>query len=294
MKGYKESNIFAKIKIIIEIFLHRNSIICHDYKRKARKNSVNLNYWCIDSQNNKDNLGDYLSYVVYEYMLKLNNIDKDKKLKKIKHLYAIGSILLTGFQDSTIWGTGVKDELTGFSGKITLLFNKHFRKLDIRAVRGPLTRDYLLRNGIKCPEIYGDPAILMPLIYKNKIKNKEDVLVINHYTQTQNKKINSVDLKTRDYKKIIDKICEAKLVISGSLHGIILAEAYGVPAILLEDRKDFSLFKYQDYYYSTGRRKFPVAKTIDEALKMTPPSLPDLKKMQKDLLNSFPIDLWQD
>jgi len=293
MKGYSESSILEKIKMIIQIFLRRNSIICHDYNRKATKNIVNLNYWRVDSKKEIDNLGDYLSVVVYEYLLKINNIPKNKKVNKTKHLYAIGSILLTGFQDSTIWGSGVKDKLTGLAGNITIWFNKHIRKLDIRAVRGPLTREYLINNGINCPEVYGDPAILMPLIYQNKnVEKKEEYLIINHYTQKQKENLNSVDLKTKDYKKIIDKICESKLVISGSLHGIILAEAYGVPAILLNDRNEFSNFKYRDYYYSTNRKQFPIAKSIEEALKMTPPELPKLDKMQQNLLKVFPKDLW--
>jgi len=293
MKGYNDSNIFKKIQIILGIIFHRNSIICHDHKRKAEKNKVNLNYWRIDSQNKKDNLGDYLSLVVYEHLLKINNISKDKKLSKTKHIYGIGSVLLTGFQDCTVWGSGILGELKGLSGKITMLFNKFVRKLDIRAVRGPLTREYLIKNGIDCPKIYGDPAVLMPLIYQSKVKKQKNYLIINHYSQKQKKDENSVDLKTRDYKKVIDKICESELVISGSLHGIILAEAYGVPAILLEDRKSFSDFKYKDYYYSTGRNEFPIAKSIEEALSMTPPKLPELSKMQKDLLEVFPRDLWE-
>lgn len=293
MKGYNESNIFEKLKIIIQIFLHRNSIICHDYERKATKNIVNLNYWRVDSKKEIDNLGDYLSVVVYEHLLKKNNIPKDKKVGKTKHLYAIGSILLTGFQDSTIWGSGIKNKLKGLAGNITIWFNKHIRKLDIRAVRGPLTREYLISNGISCPEVYGDPAILMPLIYQSKnTAKKEEYLIINHYTQKQQQNLNSIDLKTRNYKKVIDKICESRLVISGSLHGIILAEAYGVPAILLSDREEFSDFKYRDYYYSTNRKHFPIAKNIEEALKMTPPKLPKIDKMQQNLLKTFPKDLW--
>ena len=297
MKGYKESNIIQKLVIISKIITKRNDIICHDYNRLATKNTVNLNYWQIDSKTGTENLGDYLSCVVFEYMTKINNIQTNKKLKKTKHLYAIGSILLTGFQDSTIWGSGIKDELTGLSGKITLLFNKYVRKLDIRAVRGPLTRKYLVSHGINCPKVYGDPAILMPLIYKSKRKKTSGTLLINHYTQTQRTDINSVDLKTKDYKKVIDHICASRLVISGSLHGIILAESYGIPAILLKDRDNFSLFKYKDYYYSTGRKKFPVANSIEEALSIKPPRLPDsqlIKKMQVALIESFPTDLWNE
>ena len=292
MKGYNDSNIFNKLKIICKIIFNRNDIICHDYNRKAKKGIVNLNYWRIDEKNDTDNLGDYLSYIVYEYMLNRKGISIDKKVEQTKHLYSIGSILFTGFQDATVWGSGTKEKLKGVSGKITLFFNKYFRKLDIRAVRGPITRKYLIENNIRCPEVYGDPAILMPIIYKSNVSKKTDYVIINHYTKYNGLEKNMINLKTKDYKKVIDKICEAKLVISGSLHGIILAEAYGVPAILLKDREDFSDWKYKDYYLSTGREEFPIVNSIEEALKTTPPEIPSFEKITEDLIKSFPYDLW--
>ena len=191
MKGYNESNIFEKTKIVFEIIKNRNNIICHDYNRKAKKNIVNLNYWSIDSEKDIYNLGDYLSLIVYRYLLKINKIPEEKVLNKTKHLYAIGSILLTGFQDCTVWGSGILGELTGISGKLTIIFNRYLRKLDIRAVRGPLTMQYLTQNKIKCPEIYGDPAILMPLIYNSAKKRTKDYLIINHYSQKQKDEYNS-------------------------------------------------------------------------------------------------------
>lgn len=95
-----------------------------------------------------------------------------------------------------------------------------------------------------------------------------------------------VSTLTNDWKKFIDKIVEAKLVISSSLHGIILAEAYGVPCIMLNDTETPDLFKYEDYYLSTGR-KMVMAKNIDEALKMKNVEVPNLEIIQERLLAKF-------
>ena len=87
---------------------------------------------------------------------------------------------------------------------------------------------------------------------------------------------------------VVEKILKAKLVISGSLHGIVVAEAFGIPARLLKITSKEPIFKYQDYYWGTGRKKFKIAYSLEEALKMGGEQKPiiDLKK----LLESFPYD----
>lgn len=80
-------------------------------------------------------------------------------------------------------------------------------------------------------------------------------------------------------------------ILSSSLHGIILAETYGIPAIMLKSPLD--TFKFRDYYYSTGRFDFPIANTVEEALKMEPPALPNLDNLRQGLIDSFPYDIWK-
>ena len=40
-----------------------------------------------------------------------------------------------------------------------------------------------------------------------------------------------VSMNTDDYKSVIDEICASEIVYTSSLHGIILAESYGIPAV---------------------------------------------------------------
>lgn len=60
--------------------------------------------------------------------------------------------------------------------------------------------------------------------------------------------------------KVIDAIACCEVVISTSLHGIIVAEAYGVPAVwaIAGDRVLGGEFKFRDYYEGTNRAGKPV------------------------------------
>ena len=104
----------------------------------------------------------------------------------------------------------------------------------------------------------------------------------------------TVSMRTNDYKSVIDRIVSSDCVVSSSLHGIILAEAYGIPAVFFQDREDALNFKYADWYESTGRLmpkpETDVFRAIEVAMKKR--EIPQLDKMQNALLQSFPYDLW--
>ena len=273
----------SDIKNILTAFLFRNKIILTNQDQAVIPNTVNLHWWKINR--NIQNVGDMLSVIVTNYMIQKNNICNQNI--PTRHLYAIGSIIDGGYQNATIWGSGL---LRGNQN----YWWRHFRKLDVRCVRGPETRNGLLKNGYSCPEIYGDPAVLMPLIYdpSQAETQKTPYLVIPHYSYPIEAD-HILSPLTSDWQDFINKIANAKLVISSSLHGIILAEAYGVPAILLNSH-NMNLFKYRDYYFSTERYTFPIVKSVEEALNIPLPRVPDLKSLQNNLLNSFPIDLWKE
>ena len=268
------------------------------YRKPAEKNRVNMNWWHTAYGSCTQNLGDMLSEAVFAYMCELHKINRNKVLNKTKHLYTIGSILFFENQDATVWGTGcmhsVQPDLS------TILHQKYMRHLDIRAVRGPKTREQLLKLHIKCPEVYGDPAILMPLIYTPKRSTNEQIVLITHYKDEiisnidKYDNIHVINMLTQNWKEKIDVISSAKRVISSSLHGLILAESYEIPAILLQPKTEGDLFKYEDYYLGTGRERYAFAHSIDEALNIDWSMFQtlDVKPIQERLIKSFPIDLW--
>ena len=74
------------------------------------------------------------------------------------------------------------------------------------------------------------------------------------------------------------------------LAGIILAEAYGIPARLLRLGETEPLFKYVDYYEGTGRSEFDFATSVEDALSMGGEA--PLQCDFEQIYNAFPFDYW--
>lgn len=304
------SNTIRKIKrniLWLKLIKGKNDIMLYYPDVKPQDNHVNVHIHDVkktgwnyhDNGQYPYNLGDVLAMPIINFMLDKRGLAADKEVKERKHFFTVGSGGLRSFQDTTIWGTGIM-----YDGLKGLWFEKYWdanhRHLDIRAVRGPMTREVFLKLGHKCSEVYGDPGILMPLIYQPKnVEKTHDYMVIPQYT-TENEVRKYIpgeriiSMNTNDYKSVIDKIVSCKKVYSSSLHGIILAEAYGVPAVFFRGVPAIVDFKYKDYYASTGRYDVPMAGSLAEAFSFEAPELPDLTKLQQGLMEAFPYDLWEE
>jgi pyruvyltransferase len=260
------------------------NLLFADFSRPIKKNRVNLYYWKPGAGHN---VGDLISLVLVQKIVESLDLDFEKQIPETRRLFAIGSIVELAVQGVTIWGSGLHHSV----------LRPHDVDLDVRAVRGPLTRDALVDAGHKCPETFGDPAILLPKFYQPTPKRATSFLLIPHFSKEKDfletYPANTLSTQTSDWRGFVDAIAGAELVISGSLHGIVLAEAYGVPAILLASAMDRDEFKYRDYYYGTGRLKYDVAPTVDKALTMGGQVLPALENYQAGLIKAFPKDLWQ-
>lgn len=255
-----------------------------DFRRPICKRRVNVYYW---KPGDGDNVGDLISLVLVRAVAQSLGISPEGPVAQTRRLFAIGSIVELAVQGVTIWGSGLHHAA----------LRPYNLELDIRAVRGPLTRDALLQAGHACPAVFGDPAILMPRFYTPATKPARAFLLVPHFSKEQEYleryPDNTISTRTSNWRGFIDAIASAQLVISGSLHGIVLAEAYGVPAILLRPATDRDEFKYQDYYLGTGRSSYAVAQNVEEALELGGTPLPALEQFLDPLLQAFPKDLWE-
>lgn len=236
-----------------------------------------------------ENFGDYISLKLVERIVQ-HPVEEvhAAQMGSRKKLLAVGSILHFAENFDVIWGSGI-------NGKHLLPQDYCFSNLDVRAVRGPLTRKFLIENfHISCPEVYGDPALLLPYFFqefKRKKRPSKEYIVIPHISEEHFFPITlypNVVYPTERWDYVIEQILDSKLVIASSLHGLIIAEAFGVPARLLRITENEPLFKYEDYYLGTNRKNFQYATSIEEALQLggESPHRADLEK----LYAAFPFD----
>lgn len=226
------------------------------------KNKIIVNYWIPPKTDPLFyNFGDDLNRILLELISGKKVIPYKYSIvsrfrKRVNYL-CIGSIISQlSNEQSIIWGSGV------LSPELPLT-SKPFKVL---AVRGPLSRDYLLKQGVDCPEVYGDPALLLPKFYRPASYNKKyKIGIIPHYTDKKNPLIDRyrqhsevyvLDVQLYgSYKLFIDTICACEYIISSSLHGLIISDAYGIPNVWIQFSSGIigGRFKFEDYFLSVKR-----------------------------------------
>ncbi|MDJ0514389.1 MAG: CDP-glycerol glycerophosphotransferase family protein, partial [Methyloceanibacter sp.] len=175
----------------------------------------------------------------------------DGKSLSQPNLIALGSLLQWIDPRSVIWGTGVlSDEYP-----IATLPERVF------AVRGPLTRKKLLDAGADCPELFGDPGILISDIYPRRTGSMSGLGIIPHYVDRDEPyiaealrygaRLIDVGQPLEDY---LEALCKCDCVLTSSLHGVIFAHSYGIPAawVQLSGKVVGGSLKFRDYYASVG------------------------------------------
>lgn len=198
-------------------------------------------------------------------------------------LHAIGTNAHFAQPGDHLWGTGVRFP------------DARLREgLVIHAVRGPDSRDALLRQGFDCPEIYGDPALLLSRYYTPKRMPRQGIAVLPHYHDRWLRGGDDRLTVAGEPFDVVDRIASAEILVTSSLHAMIVADVFGTPVALVRSTEHISrepLFKYVDYLHSTGREgAIQIDVPAEEAARhpLPPPVFPDLQK----LVDAFPRHVW--
>lgn len=246
------------------------------------KKNVNLIFY-----NTRYNFGDQLSIFITKsllnnnkYNLVLNQKDADY------HLICIGSYIHEARDDTFIFGSGIRIPNADHFFK--------FKTLNICSIRGPRSQSFLKdTKKVEALVPYGDAALLLPRFYKPSITEmyKEKIIFIAHQS---NPPIESSEIliirASQNWEHVVNAIYSAKGIISSSLHGLIVSDAFRKPNMWFHNPK-FPLpegdFKFHDYFESQNRQPNYISDfsniSLDQFYK-------DGNKLDLDILyNSFPF-----
>lgn len=201
--------------------------------------------WCVGQ-----NWGDALSPILVSLLAGKSVLHVNGR-HNYRYL-AIGSILENANEYSEVWGAGFISE----SGLV------QSRPKAVHAVRGPLSRNLLLNQGIECPKIYGDPALLLPRFFDPAVQKSYSVGIIPHYIDKQSKwldlyrddpEVLILDIES-GIEDFVRSVKSCKTILSSSLHGLICADAYHIPNawVQFSDRILGGDFKFRDYRLAIG------------------------------------------
>lgn len=170
---------------------------------------------------------------------------------EVPNVVGAGSIFGDARAPATIWGTGIGSWMDPIAAH-----------LEIRAVRGPLTRARAEAIGVPCPAVYGDPALLLPRLYTPAGKLSRSRLgIVPHFVDQQIAQAfyaGVPDMRVIDLlapiEQVIDEIASCDAILSSSLHGLVVAAAYEIPFgwARFSGGVAGDGTKFRDFYMSVG------------------------------------------
>ncbi len=197
----------------------------------------------------KRNFGDYLSPLIVEAVS-----GKPVRYASLKEadMMAIGTILANEHKAKRfcfkrrihIWGAGCGQPEERFSAR-------HY----YHAVRGRET----LHRIIGHPEVpaLGDPGLLAGMLVERPIRKRYRIGFVPHYVDHEHsaarafaavKGVHSINVFD-DPREVLRQIAACEFVVSSSLHGLVVSDAYGVPnARVRLSQGVIDELKFVDYY----------------------------------------------
>lgn len=251
-------------------------------KRWTRRGRGPVSRW-VPSRRGFNNFGDLLGPIISRRLHERLNLGRPRD--RGSRLLTVGSIMRLGQEGDIVWGSGINGKSVD---------ETRFPILDVRAVRGPRTAQVLRSFGNDVPEVFGDPALLIPYLWTDEELGVErgtgGVVLMPNYNDIRLWPSHAMDPRG-DPMQRIRALASATRVIASSLHALVIAEAFGVPAVLVASSRE-KPFKYQDYYEGTGRQLPEAASAWLDALD-TPAAPPIDGWDHNALIDAFPADLWR-
>eukprot|EP01068_Selenidium_serpulae_P011481 Selendium_serpulae@DN5669_c0_g1_i3.p1 len=225
----------------------------------------------------------------------------ERTQQQYRCLVTLGTIIQMVQPGDDVWCAGLVPAFLAPEGRIETNAQYH-------TVRGPKTRKYLTDRGATVNSTHvGDAGTMIKLFFPEITERISDGIpcFLPHF-HDHKKALNSFgnDMKIRilnvldPWKDVVAAISRCRTVASSSLHGLVVADAIGVPNMWFQfpGVVEKQRFKYLDYFLSVGRSTQEPEQTIDSVFKFEkyddPPSAETIDKVSRGLLASFPYWLF--
>ncbi len=194
-----------------------------------------------------------------------------------------------------IWGTGC----------MTRDVPAFLENVRVAALRGPLSAEIL---GLETRDL-GDPGLLIADALDHWPERTDRIGLIPHLSKVadpawqalaaDHPRLTLIDVTGPDPLEVVRQIASCAHVISSSLHGLITADAYGIPNTWLDPAYNHVApqLKFRDYARSVGRQLFDpldpaeIPARIAAGLPDEIPYIDGLLVSKSSLINAFPSDL---
>lgn len=214
-------------------------------------------------------------------------------------MFAIGSLLQVvkrthkearnSGEKLCVWGTGLLNPIFG---------HNFLDNVELALVRGPVTAALL-----KCEMTqFGDPGLLINVALPFEGTRQDRIGIVPHLSLMEDPALLALAASDSAYllidprgdaAEVCLQIASCAHVFASSLHGLIMADAYGVPNTWITP-KGQSWLKYLDYAASIGRRDMGAPQSYEQAasVKSTPIAYEDgINAAREALYQCFPVRL---
>jgi pyruvyltransferase len=279
------------------------------------------------------NLGDALSPIIVSALSGQPAIHQhfDAWSTRLACVGTIGHQLKNG--TIHLWGTGASKRKPFAAGRSPYRWRN--TQFHFHALRGPFSAQAFQQQGIEVPARYGEPVWFLPAILPPAPKKRYELGIIVHLSELASYSDRSplkpgflryqippdlaeqvrviTTLTQPTFTALADRIEEitaCKRIISTSLHGLVIAEAYQIPCVYfrtkgrgvafapLEDESEYLDLRIRDFYSGTGLKQLFVygqvrgkatnwEKLIDAIDRYWQP----LDWSAEDFLEAFPLPL---
>lgn len=206
------------------------------------------------------NLGDALSPVIVSALSGVPIAHRDFESWK-RRLASVGTIG-HGFKNGVVhfWGTGIDPLKNPIDRSLGYYQKPPKTKFHVHALRGRFSAQIFGSQEIHVPTVYGDPVWFLPSIIQPASEKRYELGVIVHLSElTELTDAAGIKERLLRYKlppslsdniriittitqpnftaleQKVQEITSCKRIVSTSLHGLVIAETYGIPCVCLRN-----------------------------------------------------------